>query len=63
MVFAFLAPLQAGAETVQESTTGVTLDVQPDGTYSVTTGSVTTGSPPFVFRGSLEGMGAYQARG
>ena len=27
--------------------------MQPDGTYSVTTGGVTTGSPTFVFRGSL----------
>ena len=57
LVLAALTRFEAGAEVVQEPTTGVTLEVQPDGTYSVTTGSVSTGTPSFVFRGSL-GVGA-----
>jgi len=57
IAFALLARFEVAAETVQEPTTGVSLEVQPDGTYSVTTGPVTTCTPAFVFRGSL-GQGA-----
>ena len=69
LAFAVLARCEAGAETVQEPTTGVTLEVQPDGTYGVT-----TVAPAFAFRGSLgrravglatdtgtDGLGDYRA--
>ncbi|MDL2718115.1 MAG: hypothetical protein PT977_10190, partial [Acidobacteriota bacterium] len=57
LAFAFLSGLEAGAETVQEPTTGVTLEVRSDGTYAVTSGTVSAGTPAFVFQGSL-GRGA-----